>query len=176
MAFSPVDRFRSVAKILIDVRLQELVDENRKLKLALFWKTYGIRQLRERVFSSIQRRINCKCWSCRFGKMFNDEQECHSSGDDECAVMHRFEQIASDHGLTVATENFSDIVPAFYEELGEEDDEAQIFCNGDVHIVLPSSFTDWVVLGYGEKLSQAKSTEDPELIKLKMLFQTMENM
>jgi hypothetical protein len=40
--------------------------------------------------------------------------------------------------------------------------------------VLQSSVVDWVVLGYGEKLTQAKSTEDPELIKLKKLFETLE--
>ena len=56
------------------------------------------------------------------------------------------------------------------------DDEAQFFCAGDVHIVLQSSVADWVVLGYGEKLNQAKSTEDPELIKLKKLFQALEEM
>lgn len=91
--------------------------------------------------------------------------------------MRRFEQIARDHGLTVATENDSDVMPLFYEELGDEfDDEVQIFCSGDVHIVLPSSVTDWVVLGYGAKLNHAKSTEDSEIVKLKALFQTLEKM
>ena len=173
MAFSPVDKFLQVAKILTDARLQELVEENRKLKLALFWKTYGVRQLRDSI-DAIQRRVNCKCKSCTFSGKSRD-----FNGEWECAVTRRFEDIAREHGLTTA-EDCDDAgmyVSVFDAELGDEmDDEAQIFYTGDVHIVLQKSFVHWVVCGYGEKLNQAKSTEDPELIKLKKLFQALEGM
>jgi hypothetical protein len=172
MAYSPVDKFLCVAKILTDARLQELVEENRKLKLALFWKTYDLRKLRDRIASAIQHRLNCKCKSCHL----NGQSGGNFNGEWECAVTRRFQDIAREHGLSTAQENFDESVyPIFDLELGEEmDNEAQIFCAGDVHIVLPSDVTDWVVLGYGEKLTQAKSTEDPELIKLKKLFETLE--
>ena len=174
MALSPVDKFLHVAKILTDARLQELVDENRKLKLALFWKTHDIGQLRNKIYA-IQHRIKCKCKSCNWAKQsseFNDEWEC--------AVTRRFEDIARDHGLSTGVDGGADgMCYAIYEPaLGEDewDDEAQFFYAGDVHIVLPSSITDWVVVGYGEKLNKAKSIEDPELIKLKELFQTLGDM
>jgi len=173
MAYFPVDKFLCVAKILTDARLQELVDDNRKLKLSLFWKTYDIRKLRDRI-SNLQQRIECKCKSCNFcgkSREFN--------GDWECAVTRRFEDIAREHGLTTA-EDCDDAgmyVSVFDAELGDEmDDEAQFFYSGDVHIVLQKSIIDWVVCGYGEKLNQAKSIEDPELIKLKKLFQALEEM
>jgi hypothetical protein len=174
MAYSPVDKFLCVAKILTDARLQELVEENRKLKLALFWKTYDLRKLRDRIASAIQHRLNCKCKSCNFcGKSHE------FNGEWECAVTRRFQDIAIEHGLSVAQESWDGphkYYPIYDPELGndEDDSDAQFFCDGDVHIVLPSSVTDWVVLGYGEKLNQAKSTEDPELIKLKKLFETLE--
>lgn len=172
MALASVDRFRTVAKILMDARLQEVIEENRKLKLALFWKTYSMAQLRKKIASSIQHRVKCKCRSCNFcGKAneFNGEW-------DECDVTRRFEQIARDCGLSSAVECWdSGIVPIIDEDLGEEfDDEVQFFCAGDVHIVLPGSFSDWAVLGYGEKLNRAKSIEDPELLKLKKLFETLD--
>jgi hypothetical protein len=171
MAYSPVDKFLCVAKILTDARLQELVEENRKLKLALFWKTYDIRQLRNRIRLTIQDRLNCKCKSCHF----NGESDGDFNGEWECAVTRRFQDIAREHGLSTAQENGDETYSISVPELGAEmDDEAQIFCAGDVHIVLQSSVVDWVVLGYGEKLTQAKSTEDPELIKLKKLFETLE--
>ena len=173
MAYSPVDKFLCVAKILTDARLQELVEENRKLKLALFWKTYDIRQLRLRIEYGIQNHLNCKCKSCHL----HGESDGDFNGEWECAVTRRFQDIAREHGLSTAQENGDEICSIFVPELGEEmDDEAQIFCAGDVHIVLQSSVADWVVSGYGEKLNQAKSIEDPELIKLKKLFETLEAM
>jgi hypothetical protein len=165
-----VDKFLHVAKILTDARLQELVDETRKLKLALFWKTYDIRHLRNKIYA-IQHRIKCKCRSCAFaGQSDECDWEC------ECAVTCRFGEIAREHGLSTGVDGLS-MMSIWDPELGDElDDEVQIFCSGDVHIVLQSSFSDWVIVGYGEKLHKAKSIEDPELIKLKKLFQTLGDM
>ena len=171
MAYSPVDKFLHVAKILTDARLQELVEENQKLKLALFWKTYDLRKLRHLIFEAIQRRVKCECKSCHF---CGQSRECN--GEWECAVTRRFEDIAREHGLSTSVENES-MSSIWDPDLGDEmDDDAQIFYSGDVHIVLQSSVTDWVVAGYGEKLNQAKSTEDLELIKLKKLFETLEDL
>ena len=171
MAYSPVDKFLCVAKILTDARLQELVEENQKLKLALFWKTYDIRKLRDEI-SNLQSHLMCKCRSCSlFGK------SSEFNGEWECSVTARFEQIARQHGLSTGEDGDDQCFPIWDPELGDEwDDEAQIFCSGDVHLVLASSVTDWVVIGYGEKLNKAKSTEDPELIKLKKLFETLKAM
>ena len=174
MAYSPVDKFLCVAKILTDARLQELVEENRKLKLALFWKTYDIRQLRLRIEAGIQNHLNCECKSCHSHEL---SDECNEEW--ECAVTRRFQDIAREHGLSTAQEN---VDKYDYLELGAEMDPRRIQ-EQDVHIVLPFVDTrsmwlnmDWVVLGYGEKLNQAKSIDDPELIKLKKLFETLEAM
>jgi len=159
-----------VAKILTDARLQELVEENRRLKLALFWKTYDLDHLRKKIYA-IQQDVECKCRSCALnGKI----SEC--SWEWECAVTRRFGEIARDHGLSTGVEDES-MFSIWEPVLGDEmDDDAQIFYSGDVHIVLQSSVSDWVIAGYGEKLNKAKSIEDPELIKLKKLFQTLGDM
>jgi hypothetical protein len=98
------------------------------------------------------------------------------NGEDECTLKICFERLARDHGFTVSVEDWIEFYPIMNESL-EEDEEGnedlQIFCSGDVHFVMASSFTDWFVLGYGEKLNKAKSIHDPELVKLKKFFEKL---
>lgn len=177
MAFSGVDKFPLVAKILVDMRLQELVEENRRLKaekamleLSVFWRTYGIVQLRARITNAIgySRVDQCNCRSCSWA---GKSRQCN--GEDECTLKICFERLARKHGFIVAVEDFNEFMPVMNESLEEDEEwneDLQIFCSGDVHFVMPTSVTDWVVLGYGEKLNQAKSIHDPELVKLKKFF------
>jgi hypothetical protein len=177
MAFSCVDKFPLVAKILVDMRLQELVEENRKLKaekekleLRVFWRTYGIVQLRDRISNAIACSFvdQCHCRSCSWA-----EKSRQCNGEDECAIKICFERLARKHGFTVVGEDGKHFVPIENETLEEDEEwneDLQIFCSGDIHFVMPTSFTDWVVLGYGGKLNQAKSIHDPELVKLKKFF------
>ena len=176
MAFSGVDKFPQVAKILVDMRLQELLEENRRLKaenqrleLTVFWRTYGIVQLRERIFS-MQSRLHCKCKSCHFAGKSRE-----FDGEWDCKLKPCFEKFARKHGFIVAGED-NNFYPIFDEILGGDecdDGDLQFFCSGDVHFVMPTSVTDWVVVGYGEKLNKAKSIHDPELVKLKKFFEKL---
>jgi hypothetical protein len=182
MAFSGVDKFPLVAKILVDMRLQELVEENRKLKeyndmleLRVFWRTYGIVQLRARITNAIGYSLvdHCNCCSCSWA---GKSRQCN--GEDECNLKICFERLARKHGFTVVGEDGEKFAPIENEDLEEDEEfneDLQFFCSGDVHFVMASSVTDWVVLGYGEKLNQAKSIHDPELVKLKKFFEKLGN-
>ena len=173
MAFSSVDKFLSVAKILTDARLQELVEENRKLKLTLFWKTYGVAQLRDKISSNFQSCIQCECRSCNWSGKSRE-----FNGEWECIVTRTFEKFLDKRGLSLAnTIDDPEVFPVFDDELEEDEQEEGFgFHRGNVHVVLASSVTDWVVAGYGEKFSLAKSIDDPALVELKQLFQAIEEL
>ena len=161
--------------------MQELIKENRKLKLencklnlVLFWKNYGVDQLRERISASFQRRIQCKCQICYFAGKSRER-----NGEWECSVTREFEQFVKQHGFSVAKDgdqddpNVGHVYDIYHNEYDDKlADELQFF-SGNVHFVIQSSYSDWVVAGYGEKLNQAKSIDDPELLKLKKLFEDL---
>ncbi len=180
MAYSGVDKFPQVAKILIDMRMQELSEENtrlrqenQKLQLMLFWKIHGIEWLRTRIYLSMQTHIKCKCRACYWHEA--SDGECNNEW--ECALKQYFKKIAEQHGFSVACEDNVNFVSTIREDLGEGLANAtSTFCTGDVHFVLASSVTDWVVVGYGEKLSMATSVDDPAVIKLKLFSEEMKKM
>jgi hypothetical protein len=156
------------------MRLQELVNENRKLNLALFWKKYNCEKLRKRISVKFQRRIQCKCHSCC---VVDKSLICNC--EEECSVEREFVQFVEQHGFSVAKESLygydKNTVHATYDdEYGPElADEIQFF-RGDVHFVIPSNYADWVIAGYGGKFYTAKSINDPELQKLKQLFEALQ--
>jgi hypothetical protein len=152
MAFSGVDKFPLVAKILVDMRLQELVKENRKLKeenqkleLLLFWQKYGCDELRDSLSMAVG--------YCR----------------------DRFDRLARKHGFTFVGVDGNIFTPFENESLDEDEEgneDLQIFCPGDIY-VMPSRPTEWIKIKFGEKLNQAKSIHDPELVKLKKFFEKL---
>ena len=184
MAFSGVDKFPLVAKILVDMRLLELLEENRKLKaenekleLMVFWRTYGLVQLRDRITSAIGsfRVAQCNCRSCKWAGKTRHGQ---CNGEDECTIKICFERFARKHGFIVVVESdeFFSVMNHHLEEdeqYEERNEDLHFFCSGDVHFVMATSVTDWVLIGYGDKLNQAKSIHDPELVKLKKFFEKL---
>lgn len=178
MAFSGVDKFPLVAKILVDMRLQELVQENQrlkaeneKLKLMMFWQTHDISWLRHHIFENIQFYLECGCRRCNLFQDINGRIVYR-----QCCNLSFFEDFAEKHGFKVAKaslEKFDDeFVAIKNEDLGETwDDDKVTFYSGDAHFVLPSDTTHLVVLGYGERLSKARSVHDPEVVKLKKFFE-----
>jgi hypothetical protein len=161
MALAPVDKLRQVAKILTDVRLDELVKENQRLRLALFWRDHSHERLREVLEGSIQRFIRCECKKCII-------KGCSDSfkGSWECSVQSYFEKYVNKHGFSAEIE--SDC-PYVEDDVGE----SCYFYKADVHFVLGSSVMDWVLIGYGNRFHKVKSIQDPELIKLKELFKAL---
>jgi hypothetical protein len=180
MAFSGVDKFPLVAKILVDMRLQELVEENQRLKaekekfeLLVFWQTHNIHWFNRFIQDTLQTQV--KGMRRTFSNVFHGERW-------ECKLRLAFKNLAEEHGLSAVPED-DDNYPysQFFGDLSsnpEDRDEGWKidFCSGDVHFVVTSSDDEFLVHGYGQKLMQAKSIHDPEVVKLKKFFQTLEGM
>ncbi len=178
MALSGVDKFPLVAKILVDMRLQELVQENRKLReenqrleRTVFWKLHSLDWFKKLIKETLQTRVKCKCKACHWYDSSNG-----FNGEWDCSLQLAFKNLAEKHGFIVVHEGSGEYYPITDEDLGETEFDPSTFCTGDVHFVLTQSFTDWVVLGFGEKFSEAKSIHDPEVVKLKQFFETLERM
>lgn len=180
MAFSGVDKFPLVAKILVDMRLQELLEENRKLRedkelleLRVFWKSHDMFWFNRFIQDTLQTRINCPRRG--FHTFFNAEPW-------ECTLRLAFKNLAEEHGLSVVPEGdeyypTSQFLDDLSTKLESRDDTWEYdFCTGDVHFVVTSSHEEFLVHGYGEKLMQAKSIHDPEVVKLKQFFKTLVHM
>ncbi len=182
MALSGVDKFPLVAKILVDMRLQELLEENKKLRedkelleLRAFWSSHNIDWFKSLIQATLQTRVKCMCEACHAYNPSNG-----FGGRWECTLKLAFRNLAEEHGFSVMPEDSSDYYsygqyfPYSVTDLEDRDDDwTYQFCSGDVHFVLTSSVADWVVLGYGQKLMQAKSIHDPEVVKLKQFFETL---
>lgn len=182
MAFSGVDKFPLVAKILVDMRLQELVEENRRLKaenekfeLLVFWQTHCIDWFKSLIQATLQKRVKCMCAACHAYNPYNG-----FDGRWECTLKLAFRNLAEEHGFSVVPEDddnyysYGRDFPYAVTDIEDRDcDWTFQFCSGDVHFVLTSSVADWLVLGYGQKLMQAKSIHDPEVVKLKQFFETL---
>lgn len=170
MALSGVDKFPLVAKVLVDMRLQELVQENQrlkaeneKLKLMMFWQTHDISWLRHHIFENIQFYLECGCRRCNLFQDINGRIVYR-----QCCNLSFFEDFAEKHGFKVAKASLEKRTRIWGETW---DDDKVIFYTGDAHFVLPSDTTHLVVLGYGERLSKARSVNDPEVVKLKKFFE-----
>lgn len=178
MAYSFVDKFQSVSKILVDERLQELIEENRKLKMEVFWRTYSIHHLQYHL-ACLQ--IRCNCESCvgnnRYKLNLKPSRNCHDETKERCAVVIFLIRMAKVYGLTVGRVDTLDGIStqeAFQNKFFFLNENPTVFYSQDVHIILPSCTSDWAVVGYIEKLSEAKFPNDPELIKFENFFAAIE--
>jgi len=91
--------------------------------------------------------------------------------DKECKFGPWFEQIVQEHGLSFAPSGKDDDLGPWY-----TDRESCPMPHFDVHFVLfPTKYpaTSWSTWVYGAKLWKAQTTQDPGLLKLTALFQTL---
>ena len=174
---SGVDRLTLVSKILLDQRFLELKRENERLTLSLFWVDHSINTLKKLTFRANNRAggPRCRCRGCTRAKRrwrtelagYDDE------GDDEaCKFGPWFEKTVQEHGLSFASSGQDDnLFPC------DSDREWYPMPDANVHFLLfPSqreAATSWCTWVYGAKLWKAQTTQDPGLLKLTALFQTL---
>ena len=162
---SSLDRLALVCKIMLDQRILDLRSENEALRLKLFWKDHGKNKLRDRMAQANQMGPNCMCIACAVsGRMDEEAETVHSS----CTFKEWFEGLLSKCGLTCITG--VDMVPV--------GPHMSCDCGNYVYDV-NSHFhhltnDDWVAWMYGAKLWKAQSVSDPELQKLKKLFEILD--
>ena len=171
---SAVDRLALVSKILLDQRFLELKRENERLTLSLFWVDHSINTLKKLMYraNKLAGGPRCRCRYCakaqRYWPMYS-----HGNDDDyeECKFGPWFEKIVQEHGLSFASSGKDSHFPR------DMDRESNPMTPASVHFLLvpteQAPVTSWYKWVYGAKLCQAQTTQDPALLKLTALFQTL---
>ncbi len=154
-----IDKLVTVSKIFADQRVSELLAENRELKLKLFWKNYGVTHLKEAMQYANQ-TINCQCLACAVsGRMYTDSE----ARGFECRFKTYFDALLLECGLGSLNGDYTGGVQHMSDEGGN------YVCDLDTHLVRIGR-DDWVHFTYGSRLWKVKTDCDPELLKLRTLF------
>ena len=171
---SAVDRLALVSKILLDQRFLELKRENERLTLSLFWVDHSINTLKKLTARANNRAggPRCRCRHCvRAQRYWPYYSHGCDEYDKECKFGPWFEKIVQEHGLSFASSGKDIHFPC------DVDRESNPMPPDSVHFLLfpneQAPVTSWYSWGYGAKLCQAQTTQDPALLKLTALFQTL---
>jgi hypothetical protein len=165
-----IDKLIIVSKIFADQRVGELITENRKLKLQLFWKDYGTTHLQEAMRFANQkiRGPDCNCLACAVSGRKDEDNGMEAEGF-ECLFKPYFEEllveceIVSTNGGWDSEKGFQHISNATGNYVFDE----------DCHIVRIAR-DDWFLFTYGARLWKANNVESPELLKLRNLFEKLQ--
>jgi hypothetical protein len=157
---SAFDKLITVSKIFADQRVSELLAENQELKLKLFWRDYGASNLRESMQYANQKvgGPDCKCLACAVsGRMDTDAE----SAGFECIFEPYFRALLQECGLESLNTDFQGATQHISSE--------NFVYDSDTHLIRVGR-DDWVHFTYGSRLWKAKTVCDPELLKLRALF------
>jgi len=170
-----VDRLALVSKILLDQRFLELKRENERLTLMLFWHDHGMYTLRKLMSHANNKRAGGPRCRCRHGARAERYLPMYShrndAGYEECRFGPWFEQTVLEHGLSFASSGKDSHFPR------DGDRESGTMPPGGVHFLLvpteQAPVTSWCTWEYGAKLLDAQTTQDPGLLSLTALFQSL---
>lgn len=174
------ERLMACSKILFDLRLEEVVTENRELRsrvreleMELFWSRHNTGEFRSMVEYAMQLGVfrQCECVNCNVSL---DRLHPRFERPWECDNLICVERLASNFGMkTLHLDSDRNIRSKDHPAAGD----GNVFDGPhleDVHIV--SFYTvshmgqDQMKWTYGPKLWKAKTTNDPELHKLGQFF------
>ena len=155
-----------VSKLLLDMEVIQLRQENEKLRLLLFWKNHNVQRLKEMMASANQSENGPQCY-CRVCAVTSRMSEDASEQSMDCLFTPWFEALLDKCGLV-----------AVYQTNYERGVKHE--CDGwrRVHDV-DSHYHhliggDWFMWTYGARLWKAQTADDPELAKLHALFKMLE--
>ena len=152
----------------MDARVAELRRENENLRLQLFWKDYNVQSLQEimRTANNWHKSPKCDCLICAVSGRKDEEIETDNAR--ACAFIPWFEEKIDMCGLKFGY--------AFQDSTNHPHMSNTL--NGvldvDCHFVKVGR-GDWLMFTYGKKLFRAQTVDDPELKKLKKLFQLLDD-
>jgi hypothetical protein len=161
-----LSRLAQVGKIICDKGFSDAVKENEKLRLSLFWTKYSRRNMHKYlVYANMDRgddlATRCNCSNCLQRKWNDWEVEPEDYKHTVCAFLPLLERDIAECGLVTAPDQRPN---GFVEHECNNGCPTPIV---DAHIVRGEN---WVNFYYGTKISNATSVNDPELVKLKKLF------
>jgi hypothetical protein len=152
MLASQIPRIFAVSNVLLEQSILALKQENEKLKLTIFWKDHGIKEMLYAMAFANSMSTDCKCSTCMARDQGGEEYVY------ECRFNPWFEERLAECGIETSVGVTTDQHKCTFIEA----------CN--THIVHAQ---DWSSFTYGSKLWNAKSVGDPELKKLAKLFKVL---
>jgi len=157
-------RLATLSRVLYDKEMLDLRNEIELLKLKLFWTNHHIDKVQE-CFVYLNRTVcKCSCEKC-IEYLHENDYVFPEPYDDECRFVPFIKWIIQD----LVGMKFMMVHPIYYNcDSSEPYDKAQDNLDYDnAHFVV--GFWQFQ-RSYGPKLSEAKSVNDPELLKLKAFF------
>lgn len=171
---SAIDKLVTVSKIFADQRVSELLNENRKLRLQLFWRNHGVPKLKKAMKSANLKTggPNCSCFCCAMSGRHHMTKDDDSLMEymDECRFTPYFEALLLECGLEFQIQTINDNEVS-REHMSNNVDGGRVY-NIDTHLICgvarmaPSNVANWCGFSYGTKLWKAKRADNPELLKL----------
>ena len=169
-----LDRLAMVSKVLLDTRFLELKRENEALKVSLFWVDHSVNKLKVCMCRANKhiKGPRCRCESCVDSKRY--EPTILDGYDDEiddgaCKFKPWFEQVLLRHGLSFQKFDYrSETKDEEWE--ASYDREMYLEFHDNVHFHMYRSDRAWDQWVYGKKLWNARTILNPELLKLRNLF------
>jgi hypothetical protein len=171
---SHLDKLVAVSKVFQDTRFIDILRENKKLKLDLYWKDHNFEKLKEAMIFANQKSNgpNCGCLTCAVSGRKNNGDRTQSLNND-CSFQSYFDALLLECGIVakfyrggagvehVSTQNsiFDESIKTFvYQE--------------DAHLVRLAG-NDWYVFSYGSKLWKESTAESSNLKRLSLLFRKL---
>jgi len=156
-------RLALVSHVLYEREIIELRQKNEALELRLFWKDHCVPKLLNAINSCNTWLKICNCEECRLFQRYTGFVQ-RSERIFECHFMEWFSDLLTTHGLTFVDNNATWVECPHIDET----DGSPL----DVHFV--NATREWDHVLFGTKLTNAKHVNDPELKKLKALFEALE--
>lgn len=166
---SSLDRLVLVSRIILDQRILDLRKEVETLKLSLFWKDHE-----EEKLIDLMREVNnyganpprCKCMACGLAGRL---EEPGPTSNGPCKFGLWFEQILNSCGMFYLFE-----IRSGAKIVGQYTSARRSHPLYDVdahfHLLVERNWFSW---SYGNKIRNATSVNDPELLKLGRLFEIL---
>ena len=164
-----IDRLATVSKVFMDARLLTLRRQNEELRLELFWTAHSVQKLQiamKKANTGYERSIGCKCWKCSLAGIIDGTVVDRSK---TCQFIPWFEAKIKQCDL------IHEGMPPQHMHVTHVSDSSGCVCDVDSHFVESDVMGVFMYkFTYGSKLWKAKSVDNPELKKLKKLFQLID--
>jgi hypothetical protein len=164
-------RLAEVSKIFYDKELIETRKENERLKLTIFWMRYGVQPLREMMAVANECHPDaprCACLACVVGGRYASYHNTYDPNCRECKFKPWFEQRLKKCEIDVQIGHPSKDINFIFHECN-----SNFVLEMDSHLVNMGRL-DWNFFTYGSKFFKATTVEDPELQKIKTLFEELD--
>jgi hypothetical protein len=153
--------------------VMQLRKKNKELQL--FWKTHrksNLQQLMKKANnnSNDPSAPKCTCLSCTVAGRLDKKVAKALPWGAPCTFKPWFEQLLAEHGLTCAV-GVPDGMESLEPHMSDDCQNGVYDVDAHFHHLTRD---DWFTWMYGAKLWKAKSADDPELQKLRRLFEAME--